>query len=318
MIDNGLYKKSVSFNVVLYECSGGATFCDQTDGGEEQCVTRVHIRQSEEARSKIDNLFQLLRVKADTVHLGGVTWQEQFLSALYVNGSPEDQQEASKFDWAMHFVSLPWKLLFALTPPTTFANGWIAFFVSLLFIGLVTAVVSDSAAMFGCVLAVPDEITAITFVALGTSLPDTFASKTAAVQEPFADASIGNVTGSNSVNVFLGLGLAWMVGAGYWAREGPTDEWRSRYAETTLLDTPDLLVSLYPEGAFIVKAGALVFSVVLYTCLATVVFILRRRYVGGELGGGGAIKWMSSAFFAALWLAYIVGNIIYFQVNSDS
>jgi hypothetical protein len=27
-------------------------------------------------------------------------------------------------------------------------------------------------------------------------------------QDPYADASIGNITGSNSVNVFLGLGLS--------------------------------------------------------------------------------------------------------------
>ena len=53
------------------------------------------------------------------------------------------------------------------------------------------------------------QVTAITFVALGTSLPDTFASKAAAVNEPTADNSIGNITGSNSVNVFLGLGLPW-------------------------------------------------------------------------------------------------------------
>jgi solute carrier family 8 (sodium/calcium exchanger) len=38
-------------------------------------------------------------------------------------------------------------------------------------------------------------ITAITFVALGTSLPDLFASMSAAAQSPTADASIGNVTG---------------------------------------------------------------------------------------------------------------------------
>ena len=49
-----------------------------------------------------------------------------------------------------------------------------------------------------------------------------FASKTAAVAEPFADASVGNVTGSNSVNVFLGLGLAWSVGALYWQSAGRT------------------------------------------------------------------------------------------------
>ena len=33
---------------------------------------------------------------------------------------------------------------------------------------------------------------------------DTFASKVAAVQDEYADSSIGNVTGSNGVNVFLG------------------------------------------------------------------------------------------------------------------
>lgn len=59
-------------------------------------------------------------------------------------------------------------------------------------------------------------MTAITFVALGTSLPDLFASKTAATMEKYADSAIGNVTGSNSVNVFLGLGFAWVVAAIYW------------------------------------------------------------------------------------------------------
>ena len=54
------------------------------------------------------------------------------------------------------------------------------------------------------------------FVALGTSLPDTFASRIAAKNEKTADNAIGNVTGSNSVNVFLGLGLPWVVAAIYW------------------------------------------------------------------------------------------------------
>merc|ERR1711975_123021 len=76
--------------------------------------------------------------------------------------------------------------------------------------------------MLGCVMGIKDLITAITFVALGTSLPDTFASKTAAENDPYADAAIVNVTGSNSVNVFLGLGLPWMVGAIYWAADGQT------------------------------------------------------------------------------------------------
>jgi solute carrier family 8 (sodium/calcium exchanger) len=56
---------------------------------------------------------------------------------------------------------------------------------------------------------------AITFVALGTSLPDTFASVAAAIHEKTADNAIGNITGSNSVNVFLGLGVPWTIAAIY-------------------------------------------------------------------------------------------------------
>jgi solute carrier family 8 (sodium/calcium exchanger) len=37
----------------------------------------------------------------------------------------------------------------------------------------------------------------------------------AAQQEKHADAAVGNVTGSNSVNVFLGLGLPWVIAASY-------------------------------------------------------------------------------------------------------
>lgn len=54
---------------------------------------------------------------------------------------------------------------------------------------------------------------------MGTSLPDTFASRTAALREDSADNSIGNITGSNSVNVFLGLGLPWLIAAIYHATQ---------------------------------------------------------------------------------------------------
>merc|ERR1719277_748420 len=104
-------------------------------------------------------------------------------------------------------------------------------------IGFCTAIISDLAMLLGCALAMKSSITAITFVALGTSLPDTFASRSAAMQDPFADNSVGNVTGSNSVNVFLGLGMPWAIGAIYWAlnkvdkSKGPNDPWMKRGIE---------------------------------------------------------------------------------------
>ena len=38
---------------------------------------------------------------------------------------------------------------------------------------------------------------------------------TAAREGKYADAAVGNVTGSNSVNVFLGLGLPWVIAVIY-------------------------------------------------------------------------------------------------------
>merc|ERR1719163_1145320 len=45
-----------------------------------------------------------------------------------------------------------------------------------------------------------------------------------------ADNAIGNVTGSNSVNVFLGCGLPWLFSAIYWSSSGePTELWLQKY-----------------------------------------------------------------------------------------
>merc|ERR1712159_892855 len=166
-------------------------------------------------------------------------------------------------DYVMHFVTLPWKLFFAIIPPTEIMGGWLCFFVALAFIGLVTAVIGDLASIFGCLIGLKDPVTAITFVALGTSLPDTFASKAAALCDDNADASIGNVTGSNSVNVFLGLGLPWTLAAIYWAVTGANSDWDERFPEK---DYSGLRKNY--RGAFVVEAGSLGISVATFTCCA--------------------------------------------------
>lgn len=121
--------------------------------------------------------------------------------------------DISTFDAVFHMICIGWKLFFALIPPPHLLGGWACFFGCLCLIGIVTAVVGEFANLFGCVLGIKPSVTAITFVALGTSLPDTFASMAAAKADKYADAAVGNVTGSNAVNVFLGLGLPWVIAA---------------------------------------------------------------------------------------------------------
>ena len=124
-------------------------------------------------------------------------------------------EEVSLSEGLSHFVSIGWKVVFATVPPASLYGGYPCFVVSLICIGLVVILINDFATALGCVFNIPESITGVTLVALGTSLPDTLASMTAARESHSADSAIGNVTGSNSVNVFLGLGLPWCFAATY-------------------------------------------------------------------------------------------------------
>lgn len=272
-------------------------------GKYKQC--QITIKESKEFQNVID---RMLGTANTSLMLGTTSWSDQFIDALTVHAGAgddvcsNDEEEksdeekslkAKKYvkgeapkptycDYFMHFVSVPWKLLFATIPPTDYWSGWACFLVSVILIGILTAITGDLASHFGCWVGLKDAVTAISFVAFGTSVPDTFASKVAAVQDKFADSSIGNVTGSNGVNVFLGIGIAWTIAAIYhW--------WHGDY--------------------FHVEPGTLAFSVTIFCIEAlicmTVIVLRRRPFIGGELGGPLKYKVLTAGLFVTLWLTYL-------------
>merc|ERR1719422_460366 len=139
--------------------------------------------------------------------------------------------------------------------------------VSISAVGVCTAVIGDVAGHLGCFIYLKDCVNAIAFVALGTSVPDT---------------SVGNVTGSNAVNVFLGIGIAWSLAAIYWESQGEQ---------------------------FVVPVGSLGFSVTIFCIeagLAILILVARRHpSVGGELGGPKFFKTISSGIFVFFWVFYV-------------
>merc|ERR1712007_98091 len=199
-----------------------------------------------------------MQKSSNAMMVGSSSWLDQFTDAFTVQAEDDDEEEGEEGeegeekmpscgDYIMHFLTLPWKLIFAFIPPTAMANGY------------------------------------ITFVALGTSVPDTFASKTAAIEDETADNSVGNVTGSNAVNVFLGIGIAWTMAAIYWESQGLT---------------------------FDVPVGSLGFSVTIFCleALCAILILLARRHpaVGGELGGPKFFKTVSSSIFVFFWCFYVM------------
>uniref|UniRef100_A0A672GA92 Solute carrier family 8 member 2a n=1 Tax=Salarias fasciatus TaxID=181472 RepID=A0A672GA92_SALFA len=252
----------------------------------EHSRLEVIIEESCEFKSTVDKLIKDTNLAGV---LGTHSWREQFIEAVTVSAGDGDEEEGQEprppncFDYFMHILCVFWKVLFACVPPTEYWNGWACFIVSICVIGFLTAIIGDLASHFGCTVGLRDTVTAVVFVALGTSLPDTFASKVAATQDQYADACIGNVTGSNAVNVFLGIGVAWSVAAVYWEVKGQV---------------------------FRVDPGSLAFSVTLFTIFAFfsmgVLMLRRRPSIGGELGGPRVHKILTSLIFFGLWFLYIL------------
>lgn len=323
IVNDESYEKDERFQVILTEATGGARFDDETDGSSEHEIAVIKIVNDLELRGVIDKLSSGLNMNVDRLKLGSSNWKQQFIDALNPGGGDDDEDGGEKdedekpscMDWVMHFIALPWKLFFATCPPVDFMGGYLCFFWSLAYVGLTTAVIGDLASLFGCTVGLLDSVTAITFVALGTSLPDTFASMAAAVGDPYADAAIGNVTGSNAVNVFLGLGTPWLMATIYWIRpyDAASDlgkKWFTKYnamfgEEKWFQDVLDGTTNM----VYVSPAGDLGPSVATFVCLAIScvgVLMLRRKFAGGELGGPDRLRNISAAVLICFWFTYVI------------
>ncbi|VBB26294.1 unnamed protein product [Acanthocheilonema viteae] len=268
-------EKDEIFNIYLTASTGGITI-----GPNKRAV--VTIICDDNLLKNITNIRKLTSYYFKQVMYGSNTWLEQLIQATSVNAG--DIENATLMDCVLHILSFPWKVMAALIPPATILGGWLAFFCALVLIGFITAIIGDLASILGCMVGLKDAVTAITLVALGTSLPDTFASKIAAQTDNTADNAIGNITGSNAVNVFLGLGLPWTIAAVYWSTR---------------------------NELFVVNAGNLGFSVAIFmaTCAICMLLLIARRVLAffgkGELGGPVGPKVLSALILVILWLGYV-------------
>lgn len=153
---------------------------DQVKISKKNCCTVELIKTTK----NVDVEKEHRKVIQYFVEQASPTWGSQFKKAVMLCPKIDEDDlivsEVELMEALSHFAIIGWKVLFAFIPPVEWSGGWPAFFVALTFIGGITAVVAEVATVLGCVLGLEEAVTAITIVAIGTSLPDTFASMTAA------------------------------------------------------------------------------------------------------------------------------------------
>nr|XP_043611129.1 magnesium/proton exchanger [Erigeron canadensis] len=213
-------------------------------------------------------------------------WKQQFVDALMMERTK--LRVSSNGVWMgrvfWHVLVAPWRLLFAFVPPYQIAHGWIAFICSLCFISGIAYIVTMLTDLISCVTGINGYVIAFTALASGTSWPDLVASKIAAERQTTADSAIANITCSNSVNIYVGIGVPWLI------------------------DTAYNLIA-YGEPLHIENARGLSFSLLVFFstsvgCIS--VLVLRRIVFGGELGGPRVWAWITCAYFMMLWVIFVV------------
>ncbi|XP_059298042.1 magnesium/proton exchanger isoform X1 [Lycium ferocissimum] len=214
-------------------------------------------------------------------------WKHQFVDALMLESAESRKLNniylcLARTSWRS--LLLPWKLLFAFVPPYQIAHGWIAFICSLIFISGIAYVVTKLTDLISCVTGINPYVIAFTALASGTSWPDLVASKIAAERQLTADSAIANITCSNSVNIYIGIGVPWFI------------------------DTLYNYIA-YKEPLRINNADGLSFSLLVFfsTSVACIgVLVLRRLTIGAELGGPRLWAWVTCIYFMLLWLIFVV------------
>lgn len=180
-------------------------------------------------------------------------------------------------------IIAPWKLLFAFVPPYQIAHGWIAFICSLISISSIAYAVTKITDQISCVTGLNPYVIAFTALAAGTAWPDLVASKIAAERQVNADSAIANITCSNSVNIYVGIGVPWLINTGY---------------NFFVYQEP-----LYIDNAAGLSFSLLVFFATSFGCITVLVF--RRIVFGAELGGPRLWAWATSTYFMVLWVVFV-------------
>ncbi len=108
------------------------------------------------------------------------------------------------------FVTKVFSRILDLFIPNPEKNYLISFVISIILIAVTSYFMVESAVLVATILNIPKAIIGLTVLALGTSVPDLISSVIVA-KKGKADMAVSNAVGSNVFDIFIGLGLIYVV-----------------------------------------------------------------------------------------------------------
>ncbi len=144
-------------------------------------------------------------------------WKKWFPNQIHdeqeIEGIEEDEEEEKSNLWQRfnHYLTFVFRFIVQKTfPAKKDSTMWSVFFISILWISVLSWVLVECAIGVAHILSIPEAIIALTVLAAGTSVPDLLASRLVALKGK-GNMAIANSIGSNIFDILVGLGFPWMI-----------------------------------------------------------------------------------------------------------
>ena len=170
----------------------------------------------------------------------------------------------------------------------------LSFAMCMAWIGAISYLLTWMITVIGFTLAIPDTVMGLTFLAVGTSVPEVISSLIVSRQGK-GSMAVSNSIGSNTFDILLCLGLPWMLkaileGSGF---DGTKGEW---------------VVRVNSEGLAYTVISLLLSLILLYTILLAARFVLSRTL--------GFVCLVIYAIFVTISILFELN--VFFVVNKPS
>ncbi len=156
---------------------------------------------------KIEYWEGILLISMYGAYLFSVLKWRKWFNYKELDEDPEEEEEEEKTGWKVVFKPLDWLLSKFFRHPDHYMSN---FMLSILMIALLCLVLVESAIGIAHILDIPEIVIALTVLAIGTSVPDMVSSVIVAKQGR-AGMAVSNAIGSNIFDIFIGLGLPWLI-----------------------------------------------------------------------------------------------------------
>merc|ERR1712196_468187 len=170
--------------------------CKYEDPTDEEADEEIEKLQEESATADAARKAEI------TEEIAGLEKQKELRAQIDEAEENEEDEKVEKLQ----------KELFAMYEPLTWQQRYylVTFVVSLIHITWLSYFMVTFMEKIGCAWGISSFIMGITFLAMGTSVPDALGS-IAVAKEGEGDMAVSNAIGSNVFDICMGLGMPWLI-----------------------------------------------------------------------------------------------------------